>query len=217
MTDMTADRPSRGPWPALAMAALLALAPLADSRAESRTMPPAARADIARVEAYLNNIRTMKSRFVQVAPNGGVAEGTIYLQRPGKMRVEYDPPVQDILVATGRVLIHYDGELSQPSYLPQSSSPAAFLLRERVTLSGDVTVTGVERRGNQLLIDVVQTDEAGKGTLHLVFTDDPLALRQWVVTDAAGKKTEVTLVEPAFNIAIDPVKFLFETPAPRQR
>ena len=119
------------------------------------------------------------------------------------------------LEVTGRVLIHYDGELNQPSYLPQGSSPAAFLLRDRISLSGDVKVTKVERKGNQLLVDVAQTGDEEKGALHLVFTDEPLALRQWVVTDAAGKKTEVTLVDPKFNLAIDPVKFLFETPAPR--
>src|SRR5690606_28059837 len=105
-------RPARRrPWAAAVMAGLLALAPAAAARAEAGAAP-GARADIARVEAYLNAIRTMQSRFVQIAPNGGVAEGTLYLQRPGKMRVEYDPPVEDIVVATGRVLIHYDGELN---------------------------------------------------------------------------------------------------------
>jgi outer membrane lipoprotein-sorting protein len=211
------NRISKRPWAALALAGLLALAPAAGGRAETGKAAPTAgdKADIARVEAYLNGIRTMTSHFVQVAPNGGVAEGTIWLQRPGKMRIEYDPPVQDILVATGRVLIHYDGELNEPSYLPQTSSPAAFLLRDRIALSGDVKVAKIERKGNQLLVDVVQTDDAEKGALHLVFTDNPLALRQWVVTDAAGKNTEVTLVDPKFNLAIDPVKFLFETPSPR--
>lgn len=197
-----------------ALAALLALAPVAGSRAETGPALSAAdKADVARVEAYLNSIHTMKSHFAQLADNGGVAQGTIYLQRPGKMRVEYDPPVPDILVATGKVLIHYDGELDQPSYLPQTSSPAAFLLRDPIKLSGDVSVTNVARQGNQLLLDVIQTGDAEKGALHLVFTDQPLQLRQWVVTDAAGKRTEVTLTNPQFNIAIDPVKFLFETPS----
>ena len=201
-----------------ALATLLALAPAAASHAETGAVLSAAdKADVARVEAYLNSIHTMKAHFAQVAQNGGVAEGTIYLQRPGKMRVEYDPPVPDIIVATGKVLIHYDGELDQPSYLPQTSSPAAFLLRDQIKLSGDVSVTKVAHNGNQLLVDVIQTSDAEKGALHLVFTDNPLQLRQWTVIDAAGKATQVTLVNPQINIAIDPVKFLFETPSkPRQ-
>jgi outer membrane lipoprotein-sorting protein len=200
----------------LALAGLLALAPAAGSHAETgAALTPTDKADVARVEAYLNSIHTMTSRFAQIAPNGGVAQGTIYLQRPGKMRVEYDPPVQDIIVATGKVLIHYDGELDQPSYLPQTSSPAAFLLRDQIKLGGDVSVTKVAHNGNQLLVDVIQTGDAEKGGLHLVFTDNPLALRQWTVLDAAGKSTQVTLVDPKFNIAIDPVKFLFETPSRR--
>jgi outer membrane lipoprotein-sorting protein len=207
-----------GPVLAAALAALLALAPAAPSLAESTTqsaLTAADKADIARVEAYLNSIHTMQSKFAQLAPNGGLARGTIYLQRPGKMRVEYDPPVQDIIVATGKVLIHYDGELEQPSYLPQTSSPAAFLLRDQIKLAGDVSVTRVAHNGNQLLVDVIETGSAEKGGLHLVFTDNPLQLRQWTVLDAAGKRTEVTLINPQFNIAIDPVRFLFETPSRR--
>lgn len=211
----TATRPSRNPWSALALAGLLALVPAAGAQAETATivLSTAERTDVARVEAYLNSIHTMTAHFAQIAPNGGVAEGTIYLQRPGKMRVEYDPPVQDILVATGKVLIHYDGELDQPSYLPQTSSPAAFLLRDQIKLSGDVSVAKVVHAGNQLMVDVNETGGEEKGALHLVFTNEPLTLRQWTVTDAAGKKTEVTLVNPKFNVAIDPVKFLFETPS----
>ena len=218
-TMTTGSSPSLGSRLAgAALAALLALAPAAASHAETGgALNAADKADVARVEAYLNSIHTMKSHFAQVAQNGGVAEGTIYLQRPGKMRVEYDPPVPDILVATGKVLIHYDGELNQPSYLPQTSSPAAFLLRDQIKLAGDVSVTKVAHNGNQLLVDVIQTGDAEKGALHLVFTDNPLQLRQWTVIDAAGKATQVTLVDPQFNIAIDPVKFLFETPSkPRQ-
>jgi outer membrane lipoprotein-sorting protein len=198
---------------AVALAALLALAPAAPSLAEGTALSAADKADIARVEAYLNSIRTMQAKFAQVADNGGLAKGTIYLQRPGKMRVEYDPPVPDIIVATGKMLIHYDGELDQPSYLPQTSSPAAFLLRDQIRLSGDVSVTKVAHSGNQLVVDVVETGSAEKGGLHLVFTDNPLQLRQWTVLDAAGKRTQVTLIDPKFNIPIDPVKFLFETPS----
>jgi outer membrane lipoprotein-sorting protein len=198
---------------AAALAALLALAPAAPSLAEGTAPSAADKADIARVEAYLNSIHTMQAKFAQVADNGGLAKGTIYLQRPGKMRVEYDPPVPDIIVATGKMLIHYDGELDQPSYLPQTSSPAAFLLRDQIKLAGDVSVTKVARNGNQLLVDVIETGSAEKGGLHLVFTDNPLQLRQWTVLDAAGKRTEVTLIDPKFNIPIDPVKFLFETPS----
>lgn len=200
-----------------ALAGLLALAPaapiLAAGKLQSAPLTAADKADVARVESYLNSIHTMQAKFAQIADNGGVAKGTIYLQRPGKMRVEYDPPVQDIIVATGKMLIHYDGELDQPSYLPQTSSPAAFLLRDQIKLAGDVSVTKVAHNGNLLLVDVIETGSAEKGELHLVFTDNPLQLRQWTVLDAAGKRTEVTLVDPKFNIPIDPVKFLFETPS----
>jgi len=90
---------------------------------------------VKRVEAYLNAIRTMTARFIQAEPNGWIAEGALYLQRPGKMRIEYDPPHRFLMVTTGRMLIVYNGKTDATMHLPVSTSPVAFLLGERVDLT----------------------------------------------------------------------------------
>ena len=103
------------------------------------------RADIARIEGYLNGITTMQAKFQQYSGVEGLAFGKIYVRRPGFMRVEYDPPSQVLLVADSIAISYYDAELNELNQAPLNLSPLWFLLRDNVKLGGDVTVTSFER------------------------------------------------------------------------
>jgi outer membrane lipoprotein-sorting protein len=177
-----------------------------------RKLDPADQADVTRVEAYLNAIQTLQSRFLQISGNGGTAEGSFYLSRPGRLRLDYDPPVPILLVTSGSFLVHYDKELKAVTYLPIDSTPAGLLVRERIELAGDVTVTGVNRGPGALRVSVVQTKDANAGKLTLTFSERPFALSNWEVVDAQGLQTRVTLVEPRVGVAIDPALFRFSDP-----
>jgi outer membrane lipoprotein-sorting protein len=167
------------------------------------------RADVARIEAYLNALRTLTARFVQVAEQGGVAEGRIYLQRPGRLRLEYADPVPLLVVAARGQIIQHDRQLKQTTYLPLSSTPAAILLRENVTLSGSVTVTGIERGPNSVRVTLVQTDDPRAGRLTLAFAERPLQLTNWVVVDGQGATTRVALSEIQNGVQIPSQLFEF--------
>jgi outer membrane lipoprotein-sorting protein len=199
----------------LAASGLGALALKATAQAATapvRKLDPADQADVARVEAYLNGIQTLQSRFLQISENGGTAEGSFYLSRPGRLRLDYDPPVPILLVTRGSFLVHYDKELKAVTYLPIDSTPAGLLVRERIELSGDVTVIGVNRSPGALRVSVVQTKDANAGKLTLTFSERPFALSNWEVVDAQGLQTRVTLVEPRTGIALDPALFRFNDP-----
>ncbi len=181
-------------------------------------LSPEDHADIARVEEYLNGIRTLRARFLQIADNGAAAEGTLYLLRPGKLRLEYDPPVPILMVANGRFLIHYDKELKAVTHLPINSTPAGLLVRDRIRLSGDVTATRVERGPGSLRVTLVQTEDPQAGRITLVFSERPFALSNWQVVDAQGNTTRVALIDPHAGIPLDPALFRFTDPgmmAPR--
>lgn len=169
-------------------------------------------AELQRVEAYLNGIRTMRSRFLQVAENGAQAEGDIYLSRPGLMRIEYDPPVPHLIVATGRLLVYHEKRLNQTSYIPLSSTLAGFLVRDPINLSGDITVTAFEQQKGAVRASLVQTSEPEAGQITLVFSDDPLQLRQWSVIDGQGSMTRISLLDPQFGIPLDKTLFEFQEP-----
>jgi outer membrane lipoprotein-sorting protein len=172
---------------------LLLAAALLPSVAWAAPLSPQDRADIARVEAYLNALKTLKSHFIQTTQDGQMSEGTAWLQRPGKMRFQYKPPAPFLLIAAHGVLTFHDSSLQQTSNIPLGRTPLGILLADNVTLSGAVTVTNIQRLPGQLQMTMVRTESPGDGTLTLIFADNPLALRQWTVVDAQRRVTHVTL------------------------
>ena len=169
-------------------------------------------ADISRIERDLNSIKTLEARFIQISTNGGVAEGRVYLSRPGKLRFEYAPPTPILIVSSGLVITYYDHELQQVTETLLKATPVAFLVQEKVALSGDVTVTKIERGRGLLRVTVTETDDAEDGSITLVYTDKPFALRQWVVVDPQGSSTTITLVNTRTGLKLDPKLFVFEPP-----
>lgn len=148
---------------------------------------------LSKISTYLNGLQAVKARFVQVGPNGGVRTGTAILQRPGKMRFEYEKPDSQLLVAGFGLLVYHDPELNQTTNIPLSATPLGILLAKHVKLSGAVTVTRVSTPPGEIEATLIRTGKAAQGHLTLVFSTDPLTLRQWRVTDAQGRTTQVTL------------------------
>lgn len=168
--------------------------------------------DVRRVETYLNELKTFRARFLQIDPSGGSAEGTLYISRPGKLRVDYDAPNPNLLIANGQHLIHFDRALKAPAYLGLESTPAGLLVRDPMKLSGDVTVTAVERGPGALRLSVVQTKDPRAGKITFVFSERPFQLTNWQITDAQGQTTRVALYEPQVGMALDPKLFVFLDP-----
>ncbi len=196
------------------LALALAAAPFdlaAASKAEPAQLSPEDRADLGRIEEYLDGIRTMRARFFQVAPSGAQAEGNLFLARPGKLRIAYDPPVPILIVAHDRTVGYYDRELGQAQYFGADQTPAAVLLRDKIRLAGgDLAVTRFERSPGALRLTLTQAADPGQGSIALVFSDRPLILRKWVITDTQGQTTEVALMAPEFGVALEPKLFLFD-------
>lgn len=208
-------RPSSGGrryFGALAVALLLAVASGPAAVATAPRIGDAEAADIERIERYLNNIRTITARFLQSTSEGGYAEGTLFLSRPGRLRIEYDDPVPVLIVADGRWIHFYDSELGQVNRLPITDTPAAILLREKVDLGEDVRVTSFERGPGTIRITVEDAANPESGALTLTFSDKPLMLRQWMVSDAQGIETTVAIYDTRRDVPLSPKLFEFRDP-----
>jgi outer membrane lipoprotein-sorting protein len=175
-------------------------------------LPEAAREPLARVEAYLNGIDTLRSGFVQINPDGAQVTGELYYARPDKMRLEYDPPSRILIVANRWQVIYHDRRLKQVSHLLTGSTPLGFLLAEEIELGGDVTVTDVEEVGGELRVTLVRTEEPNQGSITLVFAEQPLELRRWTVVDAQGLPTHVVLDGIETGVTLDDELFVFHNP-----
>ena len=166
------------------------------------------RETLARLLDYLNRIDTLKSRFVQVSSNGAYAEGDLYLDRPGRMRFEYDPPHPALLIANGVTLLYYDRELQQATFLPLWETPLWFLIREDIDLEKGVELQSIERRAATIRVTLQLSADGGEGQVTLVFGDRPISLHSWEIQDAQGISTQVALVNPDFGAEVE--RSLFE-------
>jgi outer membrane lipoprotein-sorting protein len=196
----------------LAWAAAL-LSPVARAAAPpvGVVLRPQDTADLQRVAAYLSSIRTMYARFQQVSVGGGTATGQLWMARPGRMRFEYDPPSAILLLADMFYVYYVDKELAEMSKVGLKSTPAWLLLRDPVTFS-DLVVTRFDRGANALRVTVVEKAEPDSGSLTMVFSDQPLAFRQWTIVDQQRKATTVSLSNAQFGIALDPKLFVYQDP-----
>ena len=193
---------------ALAFVALAAPADAATAPQPAR-LGPDDKILVSQIEAYLNGISTVEAGFVQMSAQGQYAKGRLYLQRPGRMRFEYEPPTPYLLVSDGTWFIYVDQELEQVTYLPLSKTPADLLLRDHFSFSEGLVVTGIETRAATVRVDVVNAEQPEAGRVTLTFVRRPLSLKSWTVHDPQGQRIQVTLVDPRYGAPLDKSLFRF--------
>lgn len=167
--------------------------------------------DIERVEDYLQNIGTLKADFTQIAHNGKQATGTFYLNRPGKLRFEYDDS-DDFIVADGIFIYYYDSEVKQQSNTTIGNSLADFLLRRNIRLTGDINVADISRENGHLQVTIHLADDPAAGVLILTLREDPMELVKWQVIDSQNLKTEIRLDNVETGIRINRNLFYYIDP-----
>ena len=155
------------------------------------------------IEAYLNGISTLNSRFVQVTSEGAYAEGEVSLARPDRVRFEYDPPDPVLLISDGDRFIYYDKELEQATFLSLEDTPLWFIMREEVVFDDRIRVIDLERRAGTLYLTLEDARYPDLGQVTLLFSEGPLQLRRWDIRDPQGIVTEVALIRPSFDRPID--------------
>ncbi|KRE06169.1 hypothetical protein ASE63_24575 [Bosea sp. Root381] len=188
----TAATPAAAPV-AASMAAEAPRAATAPARAKAAA--PATREDaIDRLNTYLNSFTSLQGNFIQHANDGRRLEGRIYIQRPGKMRFEYEPPATIEVIADGSSVAVRDKRLATQDIYSLGQTPLKFLVRERMDLAREGTITGASVDGDMLSLRLEDRSTLG-GTSKITLKFDLAAnvLRQWVVVDPQGYETAVSL------------------------
>ncbi len=169
-------------------------------------------AAVSRIEDYINSIDTLQARFIQLNPNGRFVEGVLYIQRPGRLRFEYDPPIPYRLIVDGGRVIFYDAELDAPAYLSIDDTPLDILLADKVSLSNGVEVTKVERGPGSLRVTLIWSERRDQGTVQITFSERPLELKKWSLISPKGVAIHIAILDARFGIALDPKLFEFKDP-----
>lgn len=147
------------------------------------------------ISDYLNGIRAAKTDFTQINDDGSLSTGTFYINRPGRMRFEYNPPEKLLVVAGGGEVGVFDGKsnLRRADRYPLVRTPLNLILEKTVNLGRRNMVVGHSFDGTATVVTAQDPEHPEYGTLQLKFTTNPVELRQWIVTDGQGAKTTVIL------------------------
>jgi outer membrane lipoprotein-sorting protein len=169
------------------------------------------------LSAYLNSITTAESDFSQINADGSISTGKIYIKRPGRVRFEYAPPDQSLVLASGGQVAIFDAKSNQPpEQYPLKRTPLNLILAENVDLGRAKMVQSHTADGTSTRVLALDPQNPEYGTIELVFTDNPVALRQWVITDDLGQQTTVILGDLKSGQDLKASLFSFETEIARR-
>ncbi|MFZ5931895.1 MAG: LolA family protein [Pseudomonadota bacterium] len=175
------------------------------------------RADLARVNTYLNQLDRLQAGFMQIAPDGAVSRGKFFLNRPGRMRFEYAPPEDLLIIADGTSVAVREGADAMIDRYPIGSTPLSPILADKVKLGSEREVVAVKRDTGLLRVKLRDPKAPEKGEITLTFLDRGdanIELRQWVVIDAQGLTTQIGLSDIRATGPLDPKLFILLDPAP---
>ena len=171
-------------------------------------LDPKQRAIIDRVSNYLSSVQTLVGKFVQVGPDGSRSEGQFYIQKPGKVRFEYNPPSPIEVIADGQSVVVRNRSLATQDLYPLSQTPLRFLLAEHLNLLKDTNLVAVY--ADDVFITVVVEEKngiVGTSRMMLMFSATDMQLKQWTVTDPQGYDTTVAVYNLDASKRPDPSLF----------
>jgi len=162
-----------------------------------------------RISLYLSSVQTLVGNFVQIAPDGSRTEGTFYIQKPGKVRFEYNPPSPIDVIADGSSVAVRNRDLATQDLWPLSQTPLRYLLADHIDLLRDTNVVSVSSDDKYVTV-VIEEKQAMVGTsrLMIMFDAKDLTLKQWTVTDPQGLDTTVSVYNLDSNKKPDPHLFV---------
>ena len=176
--------------------------------------------DLTRYEVALNQMRLLEATFFEQNSQGQQATGTLYMVRPepgtghpfGNLKLDYDPPKQMEILANGTHLMLRENFSEEAQGTPIEATPVAFLLRPTIAFKQDVIIQAIRRDKTHTAITVCQAKNPDAGSLTLVFEENPVRLKRWVVTDPQGVQTQVTLTKISINQKIPRHKLQWKNP-----
>src|SRR6056297_365833 len=179
---------------------------------------PAAAAEklsLGEISAYLDDLRTAQGQFTQVNADGTISTGRLYLKRPGRVRFEYDAPEEALVVADGDTVGIVDPRSNEKQGYPLHRTPLKIILARDVDLTRERMVVGHASDGVTTTVRAQDPENPEYGSIDLVFTADPVELRQWVINDSNGTSTTVILGDLETGVRLANDKFVIPGKRPQ--
>ena len=170
--------------------------------------------DIAKIENYLNGVSTIEADFVQMASNGATSEGKLYISKPSKIRMEYAPPTDVLIVGNSKEIIFHDKELDQITNIDYDDVPGTKILTDTIKIDGKVLkATDFYKDAGSTTITLEYTKEKDMGPITLVFSNSPFELKQWKIIDPQSVEVTLSLYDMHTNETLDENLFSYKVKA----
>jgi outer membrane lipoprotein-sorting protein len=192
----------------LTMATALLLAAVPGRALMASSLTPEETTAVQELSGYFNSFKTLRGEFTQLSPQGRVSTGVFYLSKPGRLRFEYAPPNPFLVVSDGSWVVIENRKQKTTDQYPLAATPLKLLLSEEINLLEEADVKSVETTNGVATISVEDRNRAIPGKLVLVFDTNRKELAQWIVEDAKGKRTTISLANLETGVEPDPKLFV---------
>lgn len=167
--------------------------------------------NIRKIEDYLNNIKSMEATFVQMASNGATAEGRLFIRKPNKIRMEYADPTNVLIVGDGDFIVYNDLDLDQVTHINYDDIPASLILANDIKIDGKkIKIADFYQDAGSTSITLDYADKGDLGPITLVFSNNPMELKQWKIVDPQSVEVTVSLYDTKKDAALDDNIFKFK-------
>ncbi|MBE6445470.1 MAG: outer membrane lipoprotein carrier protein LolA [Alphaproteobacteria bacterium] len=167
--------------------------------------------NIKKIETYLNNLKSLQATFVQMASNGATAEGRLFIKKPNKIRMEYADPVNVLIAGDGNFIVYNDTELDQVSHIDYDDIPASLILGNDIKIDGkNIKILDFYQDSGSTSITLDYAQKGNLGPITLVFSNNPMELKQWKIIDPQSVEVSVSLYDAQKDLPLDDKIFKFK-------
>ena len=151
------------------------------------------------IENFFKNLNTLDANFIQVSPSGNVSNGRIYLDLPGKLRIDYENPKNLLITCQGFWIAIQDRDAKTTNHIPVKSSPFGILLENKSLLNNENIKTKYSIEAGIVSLNIKGENTDNQESLVLEFSENPFDLKKWTIKDSLGENTTVLIQNAKYN------------------
>ena len=155
--------------------------------------------ELSQVKSFFKTLVTLEAKFIQVSPSGKISSGKIYLDLPGKLRIDYENPDNLLITCKGFWIVIQDRDTKTTNNVPLKNSPFSILLKDKSILNSKEFKIEVEKTSGIISLKINSLNSDTPAGLILEFTEKPFTLKKWIIQDAFNENTTVLIQDAIYN------------------
>ena len=154
---------------------------------------------ILKVEKFFKNLKTLEADFIQVSPSGKTSDGKIFLDLPGKLRIDYNQPNNILITTKGFWIVIQNRQLKSTNNIPLNQTPFSILLENKINVNNKDLILELKKKLGIIEVNVKLARNKQAGELILEFSEKPFLLKKWIISNVVGDETTVLIQNAKYN------------------